>query len=96
MVDAAKNESVGETIVDADLWASERDSKDRVFTGLMGTLSNVAVVEGPIGRIEVIFSGALSVPITEIGEECTALVMRSGLFLFSVRRPLRALAFKEN
>jgi hypothetical protein len=95
MVDAAKNESVGDTMVEADLWASGRVSKDRVFTGLMGTLSRVAVVGDPLGRIEVIFSGASSVPITEIGEECTALAMRSELLLLPVRRPLRALAFEE-
>lgn len=93
MVDAVKTESVGETMVEADLWASGRVSKDRVFTGLMGTLSRVVGV--PLGRIEVILSGALSMPITEIGEECTALVMRSGLWLLPVRQPLRALAFEE-
>lgn len=83
-------------MVEADLWASGRVSKDRVFTGLMGTLSSVTVVEGPLGRIKVIFSGALLMPITEMGEECTALAIQSGLLLLLVRRPLRALAFEEN
>lgn len=70
-------------MVEADLLALGRAPRDRVFTGLMGTLSS----------IEDMFSGALSVPITEIGEDCTGgLAMRNGLLL----RPLRTLAFEEN